>query len=539
LSAATPQNVSQALRPGRWLKWADCALVFLAIAMVFVVHTGGHVPEPNEPYYLAKAKHYWDPDWIAGDFFLDSADSHWVFYVTLGWLTRWMSLPVLAWTGRLFTWGLLAVAWQRLSFAVAPRWGLAALSAAGFVCLNEGCHMAGEWVVGGFEAKPIAYALVFAALAECVRNRWNATWLLLGAASAFHVLVGGWCAVAVGFCWITSGATRVPLRSMLGGLAGGLGLSLFGLAPALALTRGIDPAVVVEANHIYVYHRLSHHLYFNDFPTWFIVRYAVLLVCWLALCRFVPADASRWRLRRVVAGAVLIALIGVGISSLATLYPVWAAGWLRFYWFRVSDAMLPLGAALEVAAALDGLWQRDRITGNARLARGAPVAVAAVVVLYLGAHAAVSPPSPVPRADKPGKVDNFDDWRATCRWVAEKSPADARFLTPRRAQTFKWYAQRSEVATWKDIPQDARSIVEWWGRLKEIYADDPSAGDPRWRDSLAELSAARLAELGARYGAGFVVTEAEPRLDLPCVYRNNTYAIYELPHGGPGSAQRR
>jgi len=555
LRTSKPQNLPLTIPTARWLTWADCALVFLAITIVFAVHSGGRVPEPNEPYYLAKAKHYWDPSWIADDFFLDSADSHWTFYVTLGWLAKWITLPALAWTGRLLTWGLLAVAWQRLSFAIAPRWGLAALSAAGFVCLNEGCHMAGEWVVGGFEAKGIAYALVIAALAEMVQNRWNPTWILLGAASAFHVLVGGWSTLAVGFCWITAGATRVPIRSMRFGLLGGLGLSLFGLMPALALTRGVEHSVLVEANHIYVYHRLSHHLYFNDFPARFIVRHAVLLVCWLALCRFLSGDAARWRLRRVVAGAVLIALVGVAISSLATLYPVWAAGWLRFYWFRLSDAMLPLGVALEVTAALVQLSQishkpdaqaREPVSSLARRdhaysrrSLAATVAVAGIVIAYLGFHAIDSRPSAVPRADKPGKVDNYADWRAACEWIANNTPAHARFLTPRGAQTFKWYAQRSEVATWKDIPQDSASIVEWWGRLKEIHAEDPRASDPDWRDSLADLSPTKLAELGALYGAAYVLTSSVPRLDLPCEYRNNTYAVYALPHEGPGSVDRR
>ncbi len=143
------------------------------------------------------------------------------------------------------------------------------------------------------------------------------------------------------------------------------------------------------------------------------------------------------------------------------------------------------------------------------------------------------------RADKPGKVTNYDDWLAACQWIVENTPADARFLTPRSGQTFKWYAGRGEVATWKDIPQDAASIVEWWDRLKEIHAEDPSVGDPVWRDSLTEAGAARLKELGTRYGAGFVLTDAQPEIELPCVYRNNTYAVYALPLMTSDSDPRR
>ena len=89
----------------------------------------------------------------------------------------------MAWTGRLITSALLALAWRRLSWSLLPVVGAAVVSAALFVALNENFHMAGEWVVGGIKAKGFAYALVFAALAELVRGRWNATWVLLGAAT--------------------------------------------------------------------------------------------------------------------------------------------------------------------------------------------------------------------------------------------------------------------------------------------------------------------------------------------------------------------
>ena len=36
--------------------------------------------------------------------------------------------------------------------------------------------MAGEWVVGGVEAKGFAFALVFFALESGVRERWRTAW---------------------------------------------------------------------------------------------------------------------------------------------------------------------------------------------------------------------------------------------------------------------------------------------------------------------------------------------------------------------------
>ena len=49
------------------------------------------MPDVNEPYYLGKAIHFWNPNWAAGDFFLNTKDTHIVFYVSVGWLSRWLS----------------------------------------------------------------------------------------------------------------------------------------------------------------------------------------------------------------------------------------------------------------------------------------------------------------------------------------------------------------------------------------------------------------------------------------------------------------
>jgi hypothetical protein len=121
-------------------------------------------------------------------------------------------------------------------------------------------------------------------------------------------------------------------------------------------------------------------------------------------------------------------------------------------------------------------------------------------------------------------------WRDACRWVAESReiPPDARFLTPRVSQTFKWYAGRSEVANWKDIPQDAESIVQWWNTLLEIHGTGSPQRAYRWRAYLDELGPQRLRQLGERYDADYVLTIRRGRPVLPWVYMNDWYVIYRL-----------
>ena len=169
--------------------WLEIAIIFL----VFFIIGGAPAPHVNETYYLTKAKHYWQPNWCAGDPFLESADAHLIFYWTIGWLAKYFSLTSVAWIGRSFCWLLLAWSWHSLCRSVFQAKWLSVLAAPLFVTLIDLTNFAGEWVVGGVEGKCFAYALVFWALADTAQGNWPIAWIRLGACQfLFHVLVGGW-----------------------------------------------------------------------------------------------------------------------------------------------------------------------------------------------------------------------------------------------------------------------------------------------------------------------------------------------------------
>lgn len=496
------------------------AFVFAEIALIWLVfffHAGWPVPDPNEPHYLTKAKHFWDTDWLAGDLFLESPGAHQLFFLLFGWPTLWVPLPVLAWIGRILTWLLLAFSWQRLSLCLVPKRGVAVLTSALFVALNERGQMAGEWVVGGFEAKGIAYALVFLGLESVLRNRWNVAWLWLGAASAFHVLVGGWTVVACLFAWGVSKRDSAPsIVRILPGLVGGLLLALPGIVPSLMLTAGVEPNTTQHANLVYM-ERLNHHLDILSFNPSFIAWHLGLLAVWIFLCAIPAQDDRQVRLRRIVSGVIYIALAGAVISIFTQGDRQLAAGLLRFYWFRLTDVFLPLGLAL---------------LGVSRIIASRNKLLLVIVSLLAGLHVLDTLERPFsyrPRADKPGKVANYEDWLDVCRWIRENTPRDAIFFTPRSSQTFKWYAERSEIATWKDIPQNPRGLVEWDRRMHEVF-DDPNPYATRpFHTQPAGLDRERLQTLSAKYGARYVVAENEDPAGLPALYSNNTYAVYRIP----------
>ena len=104
-----------------WLRLLPTLAVFLSFTIGSFARYP--VPVPNEPHYLAKAKHYWEPSWCAGDIFLSSSNAHLVFYQTFGLLTRVFSLDTTAVIGRLIGLLVLAAGWTAMAQAVVPgRW---------------------------------------------------------------------------------------------------------------------------------------------------------------------------------------------------------------------------------------------------------------------------------------------------------------------------------------------------------------------------------------------------------------------------------
>ncbi|MEX0936455.1 MAG: DUF6798 domain-containing protein [Pirellulales bacterium] len=502
------------------MKWLEIALV----ALVFFVVAAWPVPDVNEPHYLGKAKHYWQPSWGAGDFFLESRDAHLVFYWLFGWVTQFLSLTATAWVGRILAWSLLAWAWWRLSFALVPRPLVSVLTAALVALGIERLNLAGEWMIGGIEAKPLAYVLVLLGAEALVRGRWNRTWLLLGGASAIHVLVGGWSVVMTGIAWLTGREKRPRLVPMLPYLVGGLLLSLPGLVPALMFSRGVPADVVRQANMNYVYNRLPHHLALHTLPVeemWTrYIRHGLLVAALALLCYAVPAGARHRRFRRFIWAAVGIAAVGLVFAYATRGLPEMAAGVLRYYWFRMTDVAVPIGVAITAARGLSLLsWQRPR------LAVAGTAALVMVSGWYLGSIVLERHEDPRPRADR--RMADYAAWLDVTDWVAEHIPPGSRFVTPRMAHTFTWRTGLPQVVSNKDIPQDAPSIVEWQERIDTIYRYVAEGETHTW-DSLSEMGEARLETLGARYDADYVLTEHKRPLRLPLLYANGTYAVYRI-----------
>ena len=504
-------------------------LEIVLVFMVFMIIGGELVPHNNEAHYLSRLKHYWNPTWCQGDLFLASQEAHLVFVLVFGWVTKWLSLTATAWLGRILCWGLLAWAWQRLSWRITATPFAAVLSAALFVSFIYLMHLAGEWVVGGVEAKGFAYFFVLLALAALVDGKWNQTWCWLGAATAFHAIVGGWSGVICLGIWFWDGRRETRFIAMLPGLAVAAVLGLVGVIPALVLTSGETPDTVAEANRIYVFERLPHHLALLRLPTdeisLRVVRHAGLLLGLFVLGytekSIDSANASRMRTLRLFAwGAVSLAVCGFVIELALWNDPLRAAAILKYYWFRLTDFAAAMAAALQLTSLACTGIKRGKGWGLALLLVGLAISGWQLADVAKKRFEVGRPP-----AEK--KLRNYEDWLDVCKWIEQNTPSEALFLTPRLAHSFKWHTGRPELVTRKDIPQSASDVVEWFQRMRDVHYYQK---DDEWRafKSLGHAGTSHIEQLSEKHPFDYVLTDNRRRLGFPIVYRNDTYVLYDV-----------
>jgi len=527
MSQSPPQSLSRS----SLIDWCGpAAVVFLE----FMIYSAIQAPIPgvNEPQYLGKAAHYWDPNWAAGDRFLESSNPHLVFYVSIGWLTRFLSLDATAWIARFAGYSLLAIGWTALASAITSSRWTAPTSAALFLLCGSAGNLSGEWIVGGIEGKVFSYALLFLAIACWLRERLAACAFCLGWAISFHPIVGIWgliCGAGTEVAermWRGKQTQRTSATLLLSA-AVLLATSLPGLIPAAATLGGASQRDAAIANYIQVFWRLRHHLDPMEFAAAKYACYLALFLTWLGLTvlRFggvrstknvlrAPRKGSlRWPLFVTFTVAVAVAGVALGWHS--------GSAWqmplrnvrvtlLKFYPFRLADVFVPLAFSIGLTQLFVSRWSSSLTKrGLAMVATAAAFAVAIAMPL----------PDRNPSRLPP---DRLAAWQSVATWAREKTPNGSVLVTPSRYWGFKWFAHRAEYVNFKDSPQDTAGLLEWKRRLDVLRDWWTSSKDGRY-------SQADLERLGERTGAAYLVTYAFPgRFAATPLYDNGFYRVYSL-----------
>ena len=488
----------------------------------------------NELDVSPLAKQYADPTWIPGDWYLNQPPGYRLLFETLfGRLIVAWGFLATSLVGRLICYGLVASGLVLIGRRLGLSLPLLLLAIGLFLYTGRQGTGASEWLVGGLEAKSVAYGLVLLAIGLMLEGRYRWMALMLGLATSCHVLVGGWAFLTV-LGWLALRWNRFKDVRQLGLiLLIYLSASAFAIRPVLEQLFLTLPASPVTPSYIYVFLRLPHHL--NPllwFSIWWIKPTVYLLMLTLSFSLWRQQQSGKQSGQhtayRSLIEFTLISLVpfmlGLAIAPLDTQGRL-----LQYYPFRLSDVMLPLNTCLLFACAL-----QQTFTGRGRQML---LLICIVVLSWKFSIQSVHFHKQFLALRQFPQVD--PELKALCNWVRKFTPPDATVVSPPvDFVEFTWLAERPTIAKFKLLPQTKAGILSWYERLSDLsggfssWSTAVGTRDPRKEIRRAltngynHLTTTQADALMSKYQSTYFMTRIEHHLDLPTVYHNSRYVLY-------------
>jgi len=440
--------------------------------------------------------------------------------------------------GRVIGWGLLVYSLTRLGRGLGiGRWTF--FLAVSLWLLTGQSLMAGEWIFGGVEQKVFAYGFLILALTALLEGRGLQAGLFCGLAIAFHILVGGWGAMALGLAAVLS-HQRLGKRtvSVFFGTAFALGLPFLLLSlrsqfapadPGLAVPTSFDPSVFS------VVFRNPHHL---D-PAVFLTTKKFLKLLVLGGCvLFMPRSLLEPGKRRIltVFFATVFGIFCMGlVARAAGLY-----AFLYVYPFRLGDVLIPLFFWLLGLKFLSETGRgilRYRATGAlpavptlllfaVALAAAGEMARDIFPNLRMETRAALEEWS----AFRSAEADPFDEMSG---WIREHTSPGSIFAVSPCQQDFVMRAERPVVVSFKMGP-GRNGAYDWLQRLEALNGGTgfSAAGFSicgELEENFDNLTPEDLRSIAQSYSADYyLATKDRPDLPLPLLFRAGDYYLFDL-----------
>ena len=519
--------------------------VFLSLRLLLDKNMGS--TGLNEVDVLPLARQYFDPSWIPGDWYLNQAAGYRLLFQTLvGWLIVNWGFLTASITGRSLCYVLVAVGLvligKQLRLSL-PFLLLAIVLFSYFQKSYEQGVIAGEWIVGGLEAKAFAYGFVLIAIAFLLTRRYLFMALLLGVATSFQVLVGGWAFLTVAgwFCLHPHQRLSQIGQAIPQLLLAYITASVFAIP---AVWQQLFVATPINANvpfpsYIYVYLRLSHHL--NPF-TWSseqwikpILYLLVLLVSTILLKKLAykgkcqeQADYARQELGELA----LVSLIPFFLGLVAALFDS-QGKWLQYYPFRFADVMLPLATCLLFACVLEhflfAYQHKLKLT-----------ICTALISLALSLQVIPFYQDLLALQQFPSREQNVTpEWKEMSNWIRLNTAKNAVIISnPVELDNFSWLTERSTVAKFKLFAQTKARISEQYQRWDNLsgnsalsaYLASETINKQKTKEVLANgydhLTVAQVENLMTKYKANYFLTNVTHHLELEIAHRQSPYILY-------------
>jgi len=514
--------------------WLGRNIVFLAVLIYLILRLlFTDLLSVNEHDILAVGKQFANPSWIPADWYLNLDSGYRLtFNVFLYPILRVMPLVWVAILGRLGYCILFAFVLQRYarSLGIPAVFMIPAL----FFITEIQYIITGEWILRSLEAKTFAYALLLLALVLLFERRFIVSALFLGLSVSFHVLVGGYGTVAfLAVLVLDSPRLKPSTRVYIWAVAGYLLCASIGLISIVRNLARTDISDTVRAGLIYIQARVPRHVLPSNWVKEYgkgLWRPLIEFVLSAALCLYAvlrPARPFQRILGIFTLSTLIFALLGFGFFFTDNTHL------LKYYFFRLPDVMLPFSAFLLVFSFLS-IWNPDRFAWyfpRIRYFAGITVSVLllvwAAVPFTRGMVKFARDPQNFVYGQNVGSPK-----RQMFEWIKMHLAEDATFIIPPQEERFYVGAERAQFVSYKHSPQAEEEILEWYERMGFLNKGEPFREFEIDWTSLTEnydhLSASNLLYIQRKYDMDYYIGTPARDLPFPVVYRNDTYAIYEL-----------
>ena len=514
-------------------------LIFLSLRLLLDGNMNGLVW--NEVDVLPLAKQFVAPSWVASDWYLNTETNYrYLFQIIFGSCIVHFGFFATSIIGRLVCYAL--VAWGLVLLGEKSGLSLIYLLVATVIITYQGSlqgALAGEWFVGGLEAKAVAYGLILIAIPLMLSRRYILMTLLLGLATSFHVLVGGWAFITTlgWFCFRPQQRLGKLGQSAWLLLVIYLAASIFAIPATFHQLLNSSTTGNISASFIYVFLRLPHHL--NPFAWHPILWLKFFVYIWLwSLCMISlkkKADSQGWNMethaRFELAEFTLIALIPFGAGMLISLFDH-QGEWLQYYPFRFGDIMLPLTTCLLVAYNLQSQLIIEKHKFRCLLL--------VLLGFILFAQMGVFTQRAIAYQDFPVQQQEVTpQWKLMSEWIHNHTEQDAIIIShPWHLANFTWLTERATVVKLKMFPQTSQAIVEYYERLNDLSGG--TLGDIYFGEEELEqrkivkaisagfssLNTSQVSQLMTKYKSNYFLTDESHHLDLPIIHAQTPYVLY-------------
>jgi hypothetical protein len=495
----------------------------LLFAYVLILNReGSSVPSNNEFVYLPYLAKAWNPAFLSNDWtFSGPLPSHVVFNLLFGPLTLLFPLEVVGWIGRTLSWSLILVALLQLGrhFRI-PLW-MITVAILSWLFYGQSI-VGGEWVLGTFEAKSIAYALLFFALDGFVRQRVILPWILLGLAFSFHPLVGLWAMLAIGLSLLilgysTDAIIKCACYTALFALPGVIPLLL------TSFEDGSEPSEVWKFITLVV---IPYH-----FDPYYFGGNKLLL---LLLALMLGFNYLHYRLvgKSPVLQFMIIFQAFLGFFFILGFLLRFTENYqlLVLMPCRLFPVLIPLFFFFCLVSAL---YDYGSIKSGKSL-----ILAGFLIVAALGNPINLFVDRMIRHYDLWTRQE--EDVKTAFKWIAENTPADSIVISPPwRGDSF-YLTRRAQVASWW-LPRFDR-LTEWRERLELLAGDLSSVREGTTKARMEQmtshyhqLTATDIASITEKYGAEYLVSSVG--YSYPVLFESGIYKVYSLRKDGPSGGE--